>query len=428
MLRLSSNSPRQMSDIKANIKSEKGFIALMALGIFGLLIVFGIIAQLSLRNAANSISNNNDYFAAQDIANSVTESLLQELENKNPGYNSGEITCAWEAGVQTEGDAACDNDYGTLIGNNADVELSYEIQGRADAATSTVDGICTAGLADDWDNNCYVAPLEGTGNAGNNCESIDFSQDTINGTIDQLDHACHWNTLTFGNQLLSRAHIPLYHDDGAGGINQPFSSTNNPLPGPGDGIVIRLRTPCLPCVFAPDAPGAGERSCNSPTEVNYCDSNERYELDAALDANEVVHWEIRGSCGGGAGCWYIGSDALSTEFTGSQINASLKINNSSNILDGDTLEVGIILTTADPGNGDFLSRIQRPELILALEEKLFATEGNISHLEYQVLTSQPIANPETYITVSVSVSGNAYSKETSSTTSQNFIEAVIDLQ
>jgi hypothetical protein len=417
-----------MADIKKKLRSEDGFIALIALGILGLLAVFGIITQLSMRSAMHSIQNNSDYFAAQDLTNSVVESLLFEMasidEAIRAGYNN-DLSCKWEDGILIEGpNAGCSNyDYAVNnVGEDAgggisdDIEITYTIRGRAEHSTSTQ--ICDLNLSANFNDNCYVIPLEGTGSAGKNCEDRDYLANEIEGSggIDQLDDACHWNKLSFGNPLFSEVNLHLYHNDGGNSVNQPYRATNIPPPAGTDGIILRLRTPCLD-----DA-------------TNFCDIADRYDLAAALDEVEVVNWSLSGTCGG-VDCSYIDSDepTHNTKFLGKLINGDTPVAEykllqpASNIKDVNNNTTGNLFDINDPTSGDFITGIDNPILTLNLQQKLTADGGTlIPHLEYQLLTSKPVASPVTYITVDVSVNGNSYHKIVSRHNNDLSIDAAVN--
>ena len=50
---------------------RKGFISVVALGIFALLSIFSIIVQITIMSTAQTIKSTNNYYAARDLSDSM---------------------------------------------------------------------------------------------------------------------------------------------------------------------------------------------------------------------------------------------------------------------------------------------------------------------------------------------------------------------
>ena len=178
-------------------------------------------------------------------------------------------------------------------------------------------------------NNCYVVPSPGTGDAGDEeyCKiykpnlagtlnasikenGTNVAPNLANGTnnLDQLNYGCNWNRLRFGSTMTDRVAIPLYYDEAKlgedSGIVNVFNS-GTPMYFQAENILVRLRTPCVPCGMKMD--NGAFRDCATVKDETVCTDGERYVLDdggilfsSKKDAI-VVQWLLNGECGEGGG-------------------------------------------------------------------------------------------------------------------------------
>ncbi|MFA5789392.1 MAG: hypothetical protein WC924_06100, partial [Candidatus Gracilibacteria bacterium] len=117
----------------------------------------------------------------------------------------------------------------------------------------------------------FYTPIPGTGSAasGDDCSIQD---DDLS-----VDHPCNWNKLLYGESVT----IPLYTDDGFGGILTPsdFSSFN--------GWYLKVRTPCSDTDGQPD-----EADCSARFEFDG-DGTDSI-TDTTDDDSSVVFWQLVG--------------------------------------------------------------------------------------------------------------------------------------
>ncbi len=98
--------------LRKKIKGQEGLIAIVALGIFLLLSVFGIIIQSVTTNTVSSVKNTNKYYEASDIADSVMEYLQYEINNRDAGYNYSPQKCVYgtiASPIQSPSEEECAN-------------------------------------------------------------------------------------------------------------------------------------------------------------------------------------------------------------------------------------------------------------------------------------------------------------------------------
>lgn len=115
----------------------------------------------------------------------------------------------------------------------------------------------------------FYTPIPGTGTAGS---SDDCS---IQNDHQEVDHPCNWNKLLYGQS----ASIPLYTDDGSGGIltAADFSSYT--------GWYLKVRTPCADTEGQPD-----EYECSTRFEFDGDGSDN--ESDTTDDDSSVIFWQL----------------------------------------------------------------------------------------------------------------------------------------
>ncbi len=426
---------------------QRGLITVVALIIFSLLSVFGIIVQSTVIDTYRNIRNINNYYAARDLADSLTEYLQAELNSHESGFNQ-DINCTYSNGSPVTGSDSliCKGDgILDLMQSYEDVEIDLEIVGRGLAEeTLKVCGGAGGSLSILFGGApCYITPKPGTGTAGARCsiyepdyEATTSSTDVIPtnlaggnyNEIAQIDYSCNWNKLQFGSSVTEGAVIPLFYDDGTN-IVSPFyddgSGANN------DFFVLRMRTPCLPCVYEDRdlSPGIN-RLCTLGQDNTVCTDDERYELEDELDGDQVVvQWQISGICDDGRDCTVIPYLKMTTQgnYEDKFSGITDKIINE-NQFAGHTLGDNIAIFLDSPGlnffdailsSGNFerstfyslIRSIQKPALTIALNDALISDNNEaIPYLEYQIMSTQPISDSKAEISATINVNGNIFQK------------------
>lgn len=411
---------------KVDFKEEKGFIAIIALGIFMMLSIFGIIVQRVTMDTIYNVSTTNKYNEASDIANSVMEYLRYEMNMHEAGYNF-EVPCVYEegGGGQTN-DPNCDVVAYSLGLTDKNVEITMEIKGRSEI------GEGFSGCFGITYGECFVVPLLGTGDAGDRCRMYEPTDDpeaivdhkgqvsTSNPEgIRQLDYSCNWNKLAFGSSSTDRVAIPFYYDNGGtapNNITNPFAS----LVDPATAFYVRIRPPCKPCE-------SRQYPCEPGDDETICEEIDRYVLeDGQYTTGEndiIVQWQLSGECAGEE-CGliqYVEYDQSGEieEFESSAIT-EVKVNGewiipNNLILFSAISSKGIDINTYDESNpttiNTMLQTMQKPILTLFLSEKLISEDGNnIPYLEYQILTDKPIGSPKTKAEAIVNMDGYVFEK------------------
>lgn len=437
---------KTISSIKSN---EQGFISVVALGILVLMTIVGLSVYETSFNTIGSIKNTNNYYHAQDMANSASEFLKWEINNGGHeyGYNK-KITCGYGKFAK-DGDVAeiCE----TLAhiaknsdGTYADVKTQIEIKGRA-TEDDKWGGNCPGA---DTANGCYTVPLPGKGTAGDRCNAYSPYVDDIakmvddnakissNGIIAQSEYSCNWNKLIFGSSSTDRVAIPLYYENEKGEIVNQFNKADGGGSAYAQDFALRLRTPCLPCAEkGKDAESGKTRKCNGTNpDPTICKADERYVLDAKTkeDNDIVVQWQIVGTCKDGdkeeEQCGLIpykgedSEDTTASQLTEKLINEDKYLNNIvlrkiSRGLNTNTFpQVNTpIMKKSDQVNDPtpLLQIMKKPTLTLMLSGKLLTdTQGYIPYLEYQFVTDHPIATPVIQMTAQASFNGNSFKVNT----------------
>ena len=220
-------------------RDQRGVISIVAIGIFSLLAIFGIIVLLTVGSTYSSIKNTNNYYAARDISDSVVEYLQAMLNEREAGFstisddqdaeNPNIIVCDFrgelEENEQRNLNPLCEPLEALSEGRELLVE--FQVKGRA---LEGVENLPTAacGRGDAINDSCYVVPFPGTGNAGDRCNLYDPFDDPDTNVqnaglldagargvdIDQIKYACNWNKLALGSTLTDRVALPLYYDSG----------------------------------------------------------------------------------------------------------------------------------------------------------------------------------------------------------------------
>ncbi|MBD3360516.1 hypothetical protein GF366_01810 [Candidatus Peregrinibacteria bacterium] len=452
-----------MSDLKSKLKSQDGFIAVIALGIFALLTLFGIMVQTVTIDTIESVKNTNRYYEARDMADSVMEYLQFEANNHEPGFNM-EADCVYGEFVEDGGNnnLLCSEFEKHLNIQDKNISISTKIKGRP-LENQKFKAECSE-LG--YDDGCYVVPFPGTGSAGSRCDLYEpvFDSDTevminhsgqqadpncIEGEdcLSQIDYACNWNKLTFGSSITDRAAIPLYYENSEGELISPFHESNeingNDL---AQNFDLRVRTPCLPCVYDSQnhEPGVN-RVCEKGQDPTICvdydppeDSERSFlKVSGIEDDDVVVQWQLTGLCeneeGNDEECgmiqfvdYVLSPPQISDNF--SAISEGRINNDLSNSLahpstdsqhrllyEGSQLK-GIDTNSYNEEYIKFfnfgkLDKIKQPLLTLFLSGKLISQQDrNIPYLEYQLISDKPIGNTSTELDILVNVEGNIFEK------------------
>lgn len=468
--------------MKSLTKNNDGFISIIAIGVFALLMIFGISLQMTVIDTLQNLKNGVNYDSARDTADSTIEYLQWKMKNYSAGLNDT-AKCTFVAGkIDTTGStgslvnqSVC-GELSTLIGTkNAGVTIT--VKGRSCSAEefaankcSTNDKLTSGKCGADA---CYVTPTPGTGDAGANCalykpnsvansNNVDSTLPAVGIALDQVDYSCNWNKLIFGSGQTDRVAIPLYYDSSVLSdqpnqlekiVNPYFGATPTAKK-----FYVRLRTPCKPCATGTSAT-ADQRACNGTALHNaqdptVCEDTDRYVLDTGKnnDGDDiVVQWLINGECvnettGKNESCGMTPiADKKANITTYSSLyesriyanNEIEKYNLSSNdyiVINNSTLafdtnaypkQTTIIDPSDNPlkSNSNKLSQMTKPVFTLFLNKPLLTPDkSNIPYLEYQVLTDYPVGNSKSSLDVIVNVEGNNFRK----TLTQEVQKALID--
>jgi len=437
--------------------APKGFIAIVALGIFMLLALFGVMVATVSNDTILSIKNANNYYAAKDAADSVMEYLQFQLNGKGSGFSIENKKCTFgnyidkynpeiaadgvPGGAANNANPLINNDdpycieIGSLLGlseKNALVEMEIKGKSTNDETYSSCPGIL---------GNCYVVPTPGGGNAGENCELFTNTYDnndriaTPGGDkIAPLDHPCNWNKLLPGSSATDRVSIPFYHtlsvdsdQDGKLDIENPF---NQEFLGDNEigQFVLRMRTPCAD----------GEEVCTDA---------DRMVLDD-IDDNVVVQWQMSGMCP----VTKLNANGVTVNVLNEDSTVRMKecgliqnydaahagtLNNSAifeSVVNRGLVDIAakkaVIqsgsasvstdsnLSSDTPFLSEYLLKMDQPTLTLFLSDKLVNKADpngkdpnlKIKYLEYQLLSNQKIADPKVTMDVTIDIDGNIFKK------------------
>lgn len=439
------------------MKKQRGFISIIALGIFALLMIFAIMLQKTQMDTMNYIRNNMNKDRAESIANSTMKYLNRKMKSHDSGWNTGKVICgfgSYENETTTEGGGITGfcQDPGLLALANPpagqaqkNIEMILQVKGRSDATDKLTTAKCGS-----FSNSCYVTPIPGTGDAGANCNmykpnstgTVYVDSSLTNGQniqLDQLNYTCNWNKLSLGSSQTDRVAIPLYYD--GSGLADGSSIVNPFKDGTAKNFMVRMRTPCKPCAPAgvtPDPDFQRKNICDSTIkDETLCDDTDRYQLNADPDQGGsdaiVAQWLINGECDAGGGkteaCGVMpipqgvkdksGKPLTASALYESAIYANNKntflssyqgIDNSTLAYDGNNYP-SIITLLSHLGYTVKLPSISKPVLTLFLNHPLWTpNKHNIPYLEYQVLTDQPIASDQARLETTITVDGNTFKK------------------
>jgi hypothetical protein len=460
-----------MKTDKTNIKNTKGFMSLVALGIFAILMVFGLSLQKRVIETYEFIRNSNDHITARILSDSVIGILEAELkDNEGKGFNmledgGGLVECNFGGSDDGGGTATTSpadpicNAFAPLIDDSEDVQIKFKMKAHAREGENLVSGISDL-FGTNAPTTYYTVPFPGTGNAGTRCnmyspvlgdgDETDIPEHLVNrilgttatGTatpipspddLDQIDYSCNWNKLIFGSSMTDRVALPLYYyEKDIGGeliaVN-PFKVENGAAQA--EHFVLRLRTPCKPCN---ERDNKDSLICNDPT---VCEDRDRYKLDANLgDPKILVQWQLSGKCEKAdqiQDCTMIADTSYTSFDIGGNIIEKksgifdIRFKNASNfeekehrlltnasrgydISEGEAVPVHFL--ESKPQIPPLLSTLEKPILTLFLSNPLIANEGGITkripYLEYQLITDHPVSNSSILMKVEVIVNNNAY--------------------
>lgn len=427
----------------------QGFISIIAIGIFALLMVFAISLQMTIIDTINNLKNSQNQDQAEAIANSAIRYLQWKTKDYEAGLND-DVTCVYESmssGIESKNsNSICDSD--EFISKDAmdkKVTIDIRVKGRSEKKLRSG----KSAKCDKNSEGCYVTPIPGTGDAGENCKmytpsyvgdtgaspTIPFNLANASNQLDQLNYSCNWNKLSFGSSQSDRVAVPLYYEKALlgkdGEIMNPFLASND-IDKKATKLIVKLRTPCKPCAEDGETPDEDyqRKTCAATVkDETVCADEDRYVLDAKTSNDIIVQWLINGECQDANGkTETCGIMPIPDDKTSALYESAILGNNSSNttakssfeVIDDRTLahdsnnfpdEIYLIDNSKDLNYEVKLPYISKPLLTLFLSKPLL-TEGkhNIPYLEYQVLTDQSIGNSKSSLEASIVVEGNAYKK------------------
>ncbi len=77
------------------MKNQKGFISIIAIGVFALLMIFAISLQMMTIDTLQNLKNGENHDQAQDIADSMMEYLQWKMKSHEAGWNTGKVICGF---------------------------------------------------------------------------------------------------------------------------------------------------------------------------------------------------------------------------------------------------------------------------------------------------------------------------------------------
>ncbi|MBT4917159.1 hypothetical protein HON58_01855 [Candidatus Peregrinibacteria bacterium] len=337
-------------------KDQKGFIAIVALGVFALMAVFGIIAQTVAMTTVKSVRNTNSYYEAKDITDAIDEYLQYQVSNSGAGQyydlqdelassgltecdfsgidmspNKGEtldyigsinnsalntvcgnfLTGGYTSEALETSDDIGDSQYGDILAGGGiakneapDPQLSYINFGNSDVIIKkmTISGRNKVG--DQYhdcnfgNGECYVTPIKGKGDAlgdiNVNCDELTSGDQPLL----QLEHPCNWNVLKHGSSATDRVTIPLYYTNDDGTPNHAFENCTS---ADTCQLTVRIRPSCkykyddFKLTLGSAFQGDPIGFLSSAEAGDACD-DERWTLTTQEPEKAVVQWQITGEC------------------------------------------------------------------------------------------------------------------------------------
>jgi hypothetical protein len=256
--------------------------------------------------------------------------------------------------------------------------------------------------------------------------------------VDQVNYSCNWDKLVLGSSDLDRTAIPLYYENEEGNIVNPFQSPSGSPSSMANNLILRVRTPCLPCgkldkdkVLPP-----GTRECENNQDETVCKDGERYKLDDGgayqeaedKEGNDIVlQWRLNEGKEKGSNeiCGLVAIPEPKSKFLnlkdvnnyyGSAIyEFSINYQKMKNYYLLDAKEEQGHDICSDPKLDDkdkqkdidtILKTLDKPVLTLSVSAPLWTKEGyHIPYLEYQLLTDHPVSNPKMKLEANTIVEG-----------------------
>lgn len=462
------------------LHNRRGFIIIIGLSIVALTMYYSIMVQKQMVNTVYEIKRSNDLFQAKSTAQSIGDFVNYVVNKHGAGFSldpTPPVNCEYKGGalVTVNPNSLCmEGSYFYEVaqrqwakGNNMTIKVV--VKGKLKDQANNKYGTCVGGLKD-----CYGVPAPATGDAGNSTicqayrDSIENSKDAPVGPTsstdpnqnqnDGIDNPCNWNKLSFGSSLTDRVAIPLYSDNstyftsslaGLGSLTANMPVLSNPFSGDNASanFILRVRTPCLPCVGKdpkttkelPVTPGyrscegtiTGANTANTTKSPYYCADSERYvlnttEKDGTPD-DTVVSWQITGQCGEeecgmipfkGPDSTYnsssAGFSAIIESFINGDIDHTKKI-----IIDTSATKEKLIPKAKDTSDYagpapfilDKLKLMTKPVFSMFLSGKLISDSGQfVPYLEYQFLSDTPVGQAKIESEIQVIINDVVYTQ------------------
>jgi hypothetical protein len=404
----------------------KGFLSVVAMIIFAILVITGLSVQRANIDRLQNIRNSNNYMKAKHLSKSVMSYLQYAMKNTTAGVVK-EFSCHFKDGaLNTEkgitNSPECEEEFLKMVnpctiegnessicksGNNFldEVSISAKINGRD---ISHISESCLS-----FSGGCYTVPALGEGTAGERQvmpvkNDMGRDCDLYNPiyTASDLDHECNWNRLSFGSTATDRVVIPLYYTDDEGNIVDLATGNINPH------FLLRVRTPCKEW--------KDDGTCNS-----------RYILDTGTNNSEndiVLQWQITGECeedGKTIECGMLPWVDYRTDGTIAFNSSGISEDRINSPRIGEFIVLKSMMgtpflraiDTLTYSNNSFIfdllkNKINKSSFVLFLNKPLIDELGErVPYLEYQLLTGALVSSPETRIEVSVNFNGNKAEQE-----------------
>ena len=452
----------------------RGFISIIALAMFLVMMIVVMDVQMNNIDTLNSIRARDNYLTANILSDSIVEFVQFKMKNHTVGWNTGKISCgfgkfaAQTTMVNEEKAALCeDPDLLDMVLHTdeakKDIKIEIELKSRLEPEQKLATTQCKAGAFLDMNDNCYVVPFPKTGTVNDTdaackryrpsyvgdsdaspyVESFLANKST---TLDQLDYSCNWDKLQFGSSTLDRVIIPLYYDQSGAETGEievvsPFYADDLGL-AEADDLILRIRTPCVPCGQKPSKDGL-VRVCEAYTTTSgkvvpkvddetVCADSERYVLRTEKNGEDdddddiVLSWAVAGLCKDektgkdkDIDCVMVGIPEK-VDKQGKKMRSAIY---ESRINDEEVGFNHILLSSAKDYKTygydtnlrkevpfiDQLKKMKQPTLTLLLNHPLLTDKQYqfVPHLEYQLLTDKPISNPKAILRVMVLVGDNS---------------------
>lgn len=321
---------------------------------FVIMTVIMLIATTTVKNTTGKLAYYREMegpIMAKLAAESAAENGIVSMKDRNAGFESSATESFCE---DADSDGTCET-WG-----------DYEVLGKAGELGGAGTGP-------------WYTPMPGTGTAGDpdHCSLLNIDEDE--------DHPCNWNKLLFGDTVT----IPLYSDDGSGGIFLPNDLGFN-------NWKLRVRTPC-------DDGDLNDAGCTR-IMMDTRDSTGRFDIGG----DSVILWQLVGENAEGtvslvpddedtrSGFNTIRHPTLNTEIY------ETKINNASNyvVLEAADMdpyqEIYQICTEASPYDAPLTLLSLQLNIVTPLKD---SDDHPIPYLEWQLVTeaSEPFGDTKAVI-------------------------------